>query len=374
MTFQDKFDRLLTMTEKLIEMNKQLQEISTWLNIDAIPWVIAGPCSAETEQQTVSTAKELAKCSNVKVFRAGIWKPRTRPNSFEGVGDVGLKWLKSVKEETSLLTSTEVANTKHVELCLKNNVDILWIGARTTVNPFIVQEIADALKGVDIPVLVKNPVNPDLGLWLGALERLFQAGIKKLAVIHRGFSTYEEMEYRNKPYWEIPIELERLLPKLTLICDPSHMGGDSRFIEPISQMALDFGIKALMIESHIEPEKALSDAKQQITPKKLDEIIKGLRIRDSVPTDAELKAKIAHLRASISRIDAKIIQDIADRMKCVEELGQLKLQNKIPVLQLDRWETILKDHMEKAEQKGLEGEFIKALFELVHAQAVKKQL
>ncbi|MBN1973228.1 MAG: bifunctional 3-deoxy-7-phosphoheptulonate synthase/chorismate mutase type II [Sedimentisphaerales bacterium] len=355
-------------------MNKHLQDISTWLKFDTIPWVIAGPCSAETEKQTISTAKELANCPNVKVFRAGIWKPRTRPNSFEGVGDVGLKWLKSVKEQTSLLTSTEVANTKHVELCLKNNVDILWIGARTTVNPFIVQEIADALRGVDIPVLVKNPVNPDIGLWLGAIERLYQAGIKKLAVIHRGFSAYEEMEYRNKPYWEIPIELERLLPKLPLICDPSHMGGDSRFIEPISQMAIDFGIKALMIETHIEPEKALSDSKQQITPKKLIEIIKGLRIRDSVPTDAELKAKIAHLRASISRIDSRLIQDIADRMKCVEELGELKLQNKIPVLQLDRWETILKDHMDKAQEKGLEGEFIKALFELIHAQAVKKQL
>lgn len=362
------------MIDKLKEMNKHLQDISTWLKFDTIPWVIAGPCSAETEKQTISTAKELANCPNVKVFRAGIWKPRTRPNSFEGVGDAGLKWLKSVKEQTSLLTSTEVANTKHVELCLKNHVDILWIGARTTVNPFIVQEIADALRGVDIPVLVKNPVNPDIGLWLGAIERLYQAGIKKLAVIHRGFSAYEEMEYRNKPYWEIPIELERLLPQLPLICDPSHMGGDSRFIEPISQMAIDFGIKALMIETHIEPEKALSDSKQQITPKKLIEIIKGLRIRDSVPTDVELKAKIAHLRASISRIDSRIIQDIADRMKCVEELGELKLQNKIPVLQLDRWETILKDHMDKAQEKGLEGEFIKALFELIHAQAVKKQL
>jgi chorismate mutase len=362
------------MTEKLKELNKNLQDVSTWLKSETIPWVIAGPCSAESEEQILSTAKELAKCPNVKVFRAGIWKPRTRPNSFEGVGDIGLKWLKNAKEQTSLLTSTEVANAKHVELCLKHNVDILWVGARTTVNPFIVQEIADALKGVDVPVLVKNPVNPDIGLWLGAIERLYNAGINKLAVIHRGFSTYEEMEYRNKPYWEIPIELERLLPKLTLICDPSHMGGDRRFIEPISQMALDFGIKALMIESHINPEKALSDSKQQITPKELIEILKRLRVRDSVPTDEQLKAKISHLRASISRIDSRIIQDIADRMKFVEEIGQLKQENKIPVLQLDRWETILKDHMEKGQEKGLEGEFIKAIFELIHAQAVKKQL
>jgi chorismate mutase len=362
------------MTDKLKELNKHLHDISTWLKFESIPWVIAGPCSAETEKQVISTAKELAKYPNIKVFRAGVWKPRTRPNSFEGVGDVGLKWLKSVKEQTSLLTSTEVANAKHVELCLENNVDILWIGARTTVNPFIVQEIADALKGVDIPVLVKNPVNPDIGLWLGAIERLYHAGITKLAAIHRGFSTFDRIEYRNKPYWEIPIELKRQLPKLPLICDPSHLGGDRRFIESISQMAIDFGSKALMIEAHINPNKALSDSKQQITPKKLIEILKRLRIRDSVFTDRQLKVKLAHLRSSISRIDSRIIQDVVDRMKCVEEIGRLKQKYKIPVLQLDRWETILKDHIKKAQQEGLEGEFIKALFELIHTQAIKKQL
>ena len=362
------------MTEKLKELNGNLHEVSTWLKFDINPWVIAGPCSAESEEQVISTARELTKCPNVKVFRAGIWKPRTRPDSFEGIGNIGLKWLSRVKEETSLLTTTEVANTRHVDLCLKNNIDILWIGARTTVNPFVVQEIADALKGVDIPILVKNPINAELGLWLGAIERLYNVGIRKLAAIHRGFSTYEEMEYRNHPHWEIPIELKRLLPNLPLICDPSHIGGDRKFIEPISQMALDFGMKSLMIETHINPEKALSDSKQQITPKKLIELLHRLKVRDATPTDKQLKAQIAHLRASISRIDSRIIQDISDRMRFVEEIGQLKQQHKIPVLQIDRWETLLKDHIDKAQEKGLDGEFIKAIFELIHTQAVQKQL
>ena len=356
------------------ELNRNLKDISTWLNIDAVPWLIAGPCSAESEQQVISTAKELAKCPNVKVFRAGIWKPRTRPDTFEGVGEIGLEWLKQVKEQTSLLTTTEVANAKHVEFCLEKGVDILWVGARTTVNPFLVQEIADSLKGVDIPVLVKNPVNTDLGLWLGAFERLYKAGIKKLAAIHRGFSSYEETEYRNRPHWEIPIELKRLLPDLELICDPSHIGGQRNLIEPISQMALDFGMKGLMIETHINPDKALSDSKQQITPKELREMLHRLKARDAVATDSQLKAKISHLRAEISRIDSRIIQEIADRMKCVEEIGKLKQQYQIPVLQIDRWESLLKDHIEKAQQKDLEGDFIKAIFELIHAQAVKKQL
>lgn len=362
------------MIEKLKDLNRNLHDVLTWLKIDITPLVIAGPCSAESEKQVISTARELTKCPNVKVFRAGIWKPRTRPDSFEGIGNIGLKWLSRVKEETSFLTTTEVANTRHVELCLENNVDILWIGARTTVNPFVVQEIADALKGVDIPVLVKNPINAELGLWVGAIERLYKAGIRKLAAIHRGFSTYEEMEYRNNPHWEIPIELKRLLPKLSLICDPSHIGGDRKFIEPISQMALDFGIKSLMIETHINPDKALSDSKQQITPKKLIELLGKLKVRDTIPTDRLLKAQIAHLRSAISKIDSRIIQDISDRMRFVEEIGQLKQQHKIPVLQIDRWETLLKNHIDKAQEKSLDGEFIKAIFELIHTQAVKKQL
>ncbi|MFB0555287.1 MAG: chorismate mutase [Phycisphaerae bacterium] len=362
------------MSEKLKDLNKNLLDISTWLKLDRIPWVIAGPCSAETEQQVILTARELAKSPNVKVFRAGLWKPRTRPDSFDGVGKIGLAWLKNVKAETSLLTTTEVANAKHIELCLENNVDILWVGARTTVNPFIVQEIADALKGVDIPILVKNPINAELGLWLGAIERLYHAGIKKLAAIHRGFSTYIEMDYRNRPNWQIPIELKRLLPNLPLICDPSHIAGNRDLIEPVSQMALDFGIKGLMIETHINPDQALSDSKQQITPQVLIELLDRLRARDTAFADKQLKRRIARLRAAITQVDSRIIQDLAERMNWVEEIGKLKQQHHISVLQLNRWETLLEDHIAKAQQTGLDGEFIKAVFELIHAQAVKKQL
>ena len=362
------------MADKLNELSRNLVDISTWLRYEKIPWVIAGPCSAESEQQVLSTARALAKSGNVKVFRAGLWKPRTRPDSFEGVGEIGLAWLKRVKAETSLMTTTEVANAEHIELCLKNDVDILWIGARTTANPFIVQEIADALKGVDIPVLVKNPINAELGLWLGAIERLYNAGVRKLAAIHRGFSTYIEMEYRNSPNWQIPIELKRLLPRLPLICDPSHIGGSRDLIEPLSQMALDFGIKGLMIEVHVDPDHALTDSQQQVTPGMLIELLARLRARDSTATDKHLKARIARLRAAITGVDARIIQDMAERMKWVEEIGKLKHEQNIPVLQLNRWETLLEDHIAKAQQVGLDGEFIKAVFELIHAQAVKKQL
>lgn len=362
------------MPDKLKDINRNLSNISTWLKFDKIPWIIAGPCSAESKQQVISTARELANSGNVKVFRAGLWKPRTRPHSFEGVGKIGLDWLKTVKAETSLLTATEVANPKHIELCLDSGIDILWIGARTTANPFIVQEIADALKGTDIPVLVKNPINAELGLWIGAIERLYDAGIRKLAAIHRGFSTYIEMEYRNRPNWQIPIELKRLLPRLPLICDPSHISGKRDLIEPISQMALDFGMDALMIETHIDPDNAKSDAQQQITPRALTELLNRLRTRDKVPTDKQLKATIARLRTAISHADSKIIQDLAERMRYVEQIGKLKQQHNIPVLQIERWETLLKDHIAKAQQIGLDSDFIKAVFEIIHTQAVKKQL
>ncbi|MBW7989148.1 MAG: 3-deoxy-7-phosphoheptulonate synthase [Planctomycetes bacterium] len=356
------------------KLNHNISEISTWLKFDKTPWVIAGPCSAESEKQVLSIARKLTKSPHVKVFRAGVWKPRTRPNTFEGVGEVGLEWLKAVKAETSLLTTTEVANTQHVELCLDNDVDILWIGARTTVNPFLVQEIANSLKGVDVPVLVKNPINAELGLWLGAIERLYNAGIKKLAAIHRGFSTYVRMAYRNNPNWQIPIELKRLLPNLPLICDPSHIGGRREFIEPISQTALDLGINGLMIETHNNPEKALSDSKQQITPNALMKLLDKLRARNTAITDEQVKRQIARLRAEISNADSQIIQDLAERMKWVEEIGKLKQEHNISVLQINRWEHLLKDHIAKAKQLGLESEFIKAVFELIHAEAVKRQL
>jgi chorismate mutase len=362
------------MTDALKRIDKALTPIDQWLPHDRVPWVIAGPCSAESAEQVLSTARELVKCPHVKVFRAGIWKPRTRPNTFEGVGEVGLDWLRAVKAQTGLLTTTEVANAEHVQLCLKYGVDILWIGARTTVSPFSVQEIADHLKDADIPVLVKNPINAELGLWLGAIERLHDAGLRKLAAIHRGFSTYVEMQFRNDPNWQIPIELKRLLPNLPLICDPSHIAGNRQFIEPLSQMALDLGIQGLMIESHIDPDRALSDAKQQITPEELCRMLDRLHARDASITDRDVKRHISRLRAEISQIDAKIIQDLVERMKWVEEIGRLKQQYNIPVLQIHRWESLLEDHIAKARQLGLDPDFIKALFELIHAQAVKRQL
>ncbi len=362
------------MTDALKKINKDLVPLDQWLPHDRIPCVIAGPCSAESAEQVLATARELAKSPYVKAFRAGIWKPRTRPGTFEGVGETGLEWLRQVKAETGLPTATEVANTEHVDLCLKYGVDILWIGARTTVSPFAVQEIADALKGTDIPVLVKNPINAELGLWLGAIERLHDAGIRKLAAIHRGFSTYVEMQFRNDPKWQIPIELKRLVPDLPLICDPSHIGGSRQFIEPLSQMALDLGIQGLIIESHIDPDRALSDAKQQVTPQDLCAMLDRLRARDAEVTDRDLKRQMARLRGEINQIDAKIIQDLAERMKWVEEIGRLKQKHNIPVLQIGRWETLLEDHIAKARQLGLDADFIKALFELIHAQAIKRQL
>jgi chorismate mutase len=362
------------MTDVLKKINKDLVPMDQWLPHDRNPWVIAGPCSAESAEQTLATARELVKSPYVQAFRAGIWKPRTRPNTFEGIGEIGLEWLRQVRAETGLLTATEVANRGHVELCLRYGVDILWIGARTTVSPFAVQEIANALQGRDVPVLVKNPINPELGLWVGAIERLHDAGIRKLAAIHRGFSTYVEMQYRNDPKWEIPIELKRLLPDLPLICDPSHISGSRQFIEPLSQMALDLGIQGLMIESHVDPDRALSDAKQQVTPQDLSHMLDGLRARDAKVTDRDLKRHMARLRAEISQVDARIIQDLAERMKWVAEIGQLKQEHSIPVLQIDRWETLLEDHIARGKHLGLDTDFIKAVFELIHAQAVRRQL
>ncbi|MCX5646109.1 MAG: chorismate mutase [Phycisphaerae bacterium] len=362
------------MTEPLKKLNREIVSIDQWLPHDHIPWVIAGPCSAESAEQVLATARGLVASPHVKAFRAGIWKPRTRPNSFEGIGEIGLEWLAQVKAETGLPTATEVANTEHVELCLKHGVDILWVGARTTVSPFAVQEIAEAVKGVDIPVLVKNPINAELGLWLGAIERLYAVGVRKLAAIHRGFSTYVEMQFRNDPKWQIPIELKRLLPELPLICDPSHISGQRQLIEPVSQMALDLGIQGLMIESHIDPDHALSDAQQQVTPETLCHMLDRLRVRDTAITDRDVKQKISRLRAEITHIDAKIIQDLAERMRWAEEIGRLKQQHNIPILQLERWENLLGSHLAKGKELGLDEDFIKALFELIHAQAVKRQL
>src|SRR5690606_38670934 len=318
------------------------KELRNWLdafNLDH-PLVIAGPCSAETEEQVVKIAKEL-KDSDVSVLRAGIWKPRTRPGNFEGVGALGLKWLKTAKEETGLLTSTEVANPVHVQLALENDVDILWIGARTTVSPFIVQEIADALKGTDKTVLVKNPVNPDLSLWLGAVERLYTADIKNLGVIHRGFSAYEKTKYRNNPEWQIPIDLQNRFPDLPLILDPSHIAGRRDIIFDLCQTALDLNYDGLMVETHHDPDSAWSDAEQQITPETLIQYMKDLRIRKEVGESEEFKNNLKNLRAKIDIADHQPLETLSRRMSIADEIGKIKKTQNVSILQTPRWNEIL---------------------------------
>lgn len=335
------------------------------------PLIIAGPCSAETEDQVLETAKELAK-HNVRIFRAGIWKPRTRPNSFEGVGSVGLSWLKRVKEETGMLVATEVANMKHAYEALKYGVDILWIGARTSANPFAVQEIADTLKGTDIPVLVKNPVNPDLELWIGALERLNKAGITKLAAIHRGFSSFDNSVYRNTPQWQIPIELRRRLPQLPIITDPSHISGNRKYLLEISQKAMDLDFDGLIIESHIHPEEALSDASQQLTPDDLQQLINKLVLRKPDPT-GEALVTLEELRVLIDKYDDEIMTIFDKRMKVAEDIGRYKKANAITILQTKRWDEILNKRVGMGQKMGLSAEFIETVYKAIHIESINHQ-
>jgi chorismate mutase len=335
------------------------------------PILIAGPCSAESEEQVMSTARELA-ANGVKVFRAGIWKPRTRPNAFEGVGSEGLKWMKRVKDETGMITSTEVANVKHVYEALKNGIDILWIGARTSANPFAVQDIADSLRGVDIPVLVKNPVNPDAELWIGALERLNNSGITKLGAIHRGFSIYDKTLFRNDPQWQIPIELKRRIPNLTMITDPSHICGNRQLIYDVSQKAMDLNFDGLIIETHINPDKALSDAKQQITPATLKEIMGRLILREP-GADFQVEINLAELREQIDKLDDKLINLFEKRMKVVEEIGRHKKDNNLTILQSKRWDDILNRRISLGMRKGLSEEFIQKIFRAIHQESINHQ-
>ena len=318
------------------------KEMRTWLddlNLDH-PLVIAGPCSAETEEQVLKIANQL-KDTDVSYFRAGIWKPRTRPGMFEGVGALGLKWLQKVKAETGMKTATEVANAAHVKLALEHDIDLLWIGARSTVSPFIVQEIADALKGTDKIVLVKNPVNPDLALWLGAIERLASSDIKKLGVIHRGFSTYEKTNYRNNPKWQLAIELQTKFPDLPLINDPSHITGKRDMIFDVSQTALDLNFDGLMIETHFDPENAWSDAAQQVTPQTLVQIMRDLKIKKETDSETEYNKTLNNLRAQIDVVDNQIIDLLGKRMKAADGIGMLKKQKNVAVLQSKRWNEIL---------------------------------
>lgn len=333
------------------------------------PWVIAGPCSAETEEQVMTTARNLA-AKGCHMFRAGVWKPRTKPGGFEGNGEKALPWMKRVKEETGMLISTEVATPEHVELAMKYDMDILWVGARTSANPFAVQALADAMRGLKIPVLVKNPVNPDIELWLGALERINQAGIKQLGVIHRGFSSYDKKIYRNLPMWQIPIELHRRVPELPIICDPSHIGGRRDLIAPLCQQAMDLGFDGLIVESHCNPDEAWSDAKQQVTPDILDYILSLLIVRSESSTTEGIRM----LRAQIDEIDNTLMDLLAKRFRVCREIGTFKKEHNMTVLQTGRYNEILEKRGAQASLCGMNAEFAAQVFELIHEESVRQQL
>ncbi|MBS7565295.1 bifunctional 3-deoxy-7-phosphoheptulonate synthase/chorismate mutase type II [Mucilaginibacter sp. Bleaf8] len=356
-----------------MKLDLKIQPLSSWITAKKEPLLIAGPCSAETEEQLVATAHLLANTGRVTALRAGIWKPRTRPGEFEGIGSIGLEWLKRAKAETGLPTAVEVATGKHVEEALKAGVDIFWVGARSTVNPFTVQEIADALQGVDIPVMVKNPVNPDLSLWIGALERINRAGITKLAAIHRGFSSFEKTAFRNEPMWDLAINLKTHAPELPIICDPSHISGNRELIPYVSQKAMDLDMQGLMIESHIDPSVAWTDAKQQLTPAALSDLIDRLTLRKPEVVNNEVKDKLADLRSNIDKIDDLVIQKMAERMKIVEQIGNYKKDNGITILQVNRWDEILQKRTDYAKALNLSPEFTEKLLELIHSESIRKQ-
>lgn len=332
------------------------------------PLIIAGPCSAETEEQVMETARALS-ARGIKIFRAGIWKPRTKPGGFEGNGVKALPWLKRVKEELGMYTAVEVATAAHVRDALAFDVDILWIGARTSANPFAVQEVADALEGMDIPVLIKNPVNPDLDLWIGAIERIHNAGIRRIGAIHRGFSSFDKKIYRNLPQWHIPIELHRQIPNLPIICDPSHIGGRRELIAPLCQQAMDLNFDGLIVESHCNPEKAWSDASQQVTPEVLDFILNTLVIRDTNQTTENLSA----LRRQIDELDNSLLELLARRMRVSEEIGQYKKEHNMPILQSQRYDEILQNRIAQAVRMDMDGEFMKTVLVAIHEESVRHQ-
>jgi len=350
------------------------KKLRSWLDEMQLthPLVIAGPCSAETESQVMQIAHDL-KDTDVNYYRAGIWKPRTRPGNFEGVGAIGLKWLQRVKEETGMKTATEVANRAHVDLALEHDIDLLWIGARSTVSPFIVQEIADALEGTDKIVLVKNPVNPDLSLWIGAVERLHNANIEKLGVIHRGFSSYKKTIYRNLPEWQIAIDLQSKFPDLPIINDPSHISGRRDLIFDVSQTALDLNFDGLMIETHCDPDNAWSDAAQQVTPERLIEIFKTLKVRKPGDDEAKFHAALNQLRSQIDLLDSSLLDTMGDRMKVAKSIGQLKKDRNVAVLQSNRWNEILGRMILEGEQRGLSEEFVLKLFKSIHQESIRHQ-
>lgn len=368
-------DKIFTfaIVSKVIENRRNEMELDLLpLNLQSDvkrPFVIAGPCSAETEQQVMETAWQLKRkgCHN---FRAGVWKPRTKPGCFEGKGEEALSWLRRVRQETGMLVSTEVATPQHVELCLKYELDFLWVGARTTTNPFAMQALADALQGVDIPVFVKNPVNPDLELWMGAMERLNRAGVQRIAAIHRGFSSYEKSMYRNLPMWQIPIELHRRIPQLPIICDPSHIGGKRKLIAPLCQQAMDLGFEGLIVESHCNPNAAWSDAKQQVLPEELDTILSKLVVRDEYTTTDDLQ----NLRAEIDQLDDQLMNLLSKRLRICREIGQYKKEHNLTVLQSNRYSEILDKRGKQGVQYGLSAESVANIFEEIHQESVRQQL
>ncbi|MDE6336396.1 MAG: bifunctional 3-deoxy-7-phosphoheptulonate synthase/chorismate mutase type II [Muribaculaceae bacterium] len=348
-----------------------LKPIVEGVGVPGSPLIMAGPCSAETEEQVLSTARQLA-LGGVKIFRAGIWKPRTKPGGFEGIGKEGLQWLKRVQEETGMLVATEVAMRRHVEEALEAGVDILWIGARTSANPFAMQEIADAIKdaGVDIPVLVKNPVNPDLELWIGALERLYNAGVRRLGAIHRGFSFYGKSIYRNPPQWHIPIELHRRIPELPIIVDPSHMGGKRELIGPLAQQALDMKFSGLMIESHCNPDEAWSDKNQQLTPDILRIVLGSLVVRNAEQSTESLQA----LRQQIDKVDTELLDLYAKRMEIARQIGHYKKEHSMPVVQESRYNDLMKSRVATAVDMGLSADFMKTVLQAIHEESVRQQI
>ena len=366
--FSQRYKKLLTCTGFANRIKMEINSFRFEGKEIRRPFVIAGPCSAESEDQMIGTARLLAS-QGVEVFRAGIWKPRTKPGGFEGVGSAGLEWLKIVKEETGLKTTTEVANSRHVEDALKAGVDIFWIGARTTANPFAVQEIAEAAGGSGTPVLVKNPINPDIELWIGAAERLIACGTDNIAFVHRGFGAYEKGLFRNQPQWHIPIELKRRLPSVTILCDPSHIGGKQNLIYPISQQAMDLGFDGLMIETHINPSQALSDKEQQITPELLERIHKLIVIRDT----SESSEYLADLRREIDELDDRLLNILSKRMSVAREIGRYKMQNNMQVLQPVRYDKMVTSRIAQALGLELDEDFVKQILEAVHEESVRQQ-
>jgi len=351
----------------------KLKMQNLWIDQSNKPLIIAGPCSAENREQLLNTAHEIANYGGVSIFRAGLWKPRTRPGSFEGVGEKGLEWLCEVRELCKFKVATEVANASHVEKCLKHNIDVLWLGARTTANPFAVQEIADALRGTATIVFVKNPINPDIELWIGAFERLNKAGIENMAAVHRGFSSFEKTPFRNAPMWQLPIELKTLCPTLPMLCDPSHIAGTTALVHFIAQKAYDLNFDGLMIETHTNPTTALSDQSQQLTPYELNVLLKKLIIREATVTDITFKNRLDELRAVIDKIDEEIIVKLAARMHISKKIGEFKKTNNVAVLQLPRWEEIFKKNMTLAKELGIDENFMKKILSLIHQESINIQ-